>query len=85
MGPGDYKDVELNNGPDFKFPGPLHKTVDHYLVVELHDGNRNDFRICCLTCGVATQWVQRDLPSLPEAGADYVRKLWNKLKLPAVT
>jgi hypothetical protein len=79
MGPGDYKDVEINNGPDFKQPGPIHKTVDHYKFVEITDANRDDFRICCMICGVATAWGPKDFPNMPDAGADYTRKTWNRL------
>lgn len=78
MGSGDYKDVELNNGPDFKFPGVPHKTVEHYKFVELRDDNRNDFRICCMTCGKASSWGPRDVPGMPGAGADWIVKRWNE-------
>jgi len=78
MGPGDYRDVEVNQGPTVLPPGPRHASVDHYKYVELGDWNRNDFRICCMSCGNATGWVAKDLPNMPDAGADYARKKWNE-------
>lgn len=61
MGPGDY------------FGQP----EDYHTQVEMHDDIRNDFRICCKKCGKATGWNHKDLPNMPGAGADYVRKVWN--------
>jgi hypothetical protein len=76
MGPGDYKDVEVSNGPNFN--APPHKTIEHYKHVEISEFNRNDFRICCLHCGKVTGWAMKDFPNMPDAGADYVRKQWAK-------
>lgn len=61
MGPGDY----------------FGQSEDYHTQVEMHDGIRDDFRICCMKCGKATGWNQKDLPNMPGAGADYVRKVWN--------
>lgn len=81
MGEGDY--VDVIKAHEFVGPGPgsnVHRdtAVRLHEMAEMHDGIRNDFRICCLTCGKATGWNQRDLPNMPEAGADYVRKQWDK-------
>jgi hypothetical protein len=49
-----------------------------YHMVEVHENNSRDFRICCKTCGKATGWTQRDVPGMPGAGADFSRKTWNE-------
>jgi hypothetical protein len=77
MGPGDYKDVEVGTGQFWDGGAGRHLSVDHYKYVEINDRNRNDFRICCLTCGKHTGWSIRDFPNMPGAGADWVRKTWN--------
>lgn len=94
MGQGDYYDVTISNRyrpggveePE-KYGIPIRaNAAGHFdcgdnnpsLCVELHDGNSSDFRICCKTCGKATPWGARDIPGMPGAGADWIRKRWNE-------
>ena len=91
MGPGDYYDVIVNNRipvpgavlePE-KYGFPLYgNEVPEGILpehcVEMHDGNKDDFRICCKTCGKATPWGAMDIPGMPGAGADWTRKKWNE-------
>ncbi len=46
--------------------------------VEMNENNKNDFRICCKTCGKATPWGAKDFPGMPDAGADWIRKRWSE-------
>jgi hypothetical protein len=46
-------------------------------VHEVHDDNRNDFRVACSKCDNATGWNKPDAPGMPGVGADFSRKLWN--------
>lgn len=46
--------------------------------VEMDPSGKDDFRICCKTCGKTTPWGYQDFPSMPGAGADYTRKKWNE-------
>lgn len=91
MGPGDYFDVIVNNRipvpgaipePE-KYGVPIRTAQDvgdhdpaH--CVEMDDANRDDFRICCKTCGRATPWNKSDAPGMPGVGQDWSRKLWNE-------
>lgn len=94
MRPGDYYDVIANNGrrpgsvedPE-QYGIPVYANAQgHFdcgennpaLCVEIHDNNRNDFRICCKVCGRATPWGAQDIPGMPGAGADWTRKRWNE-------
>jgi hypothetical protein len=88
--PGDYHDVIANNRSGF--PGAVPEPEKYGIpvegedcgdnnpahCVEINDGNRNDFRICCGACGKATPWAAKDLPGMPDAGADWTRKKWNE-------
>lgn len=93
MGPGDYHDVTVSNryrpggieDPE-KYGIPVWANAQGNFdcgennpshCVELHDGNKNDFRICCKTCGKATPWGAKDFPGMPDAGADWTRNKWN--------
>ena len=81
MGPGDYADVMKTHA--FVPPWDSSTSVTSssasklHQLVEMNDSLRNDFRICCMTCGRVTGWNKRDAPGMPGAGADYTRKLWN--------
>lgn len=46
--------------------------------VEMDESGKNDFRVCCKTCGKTTPWGRSDFTGMPEAGADYTRKKWNE-------
>jgi hypothetical protein len=81
MGRGDYADVIKSH----EFVGPsASSAVDRisaenlHEIVEMNDEIKDDFRICCLTCGKATGWNRQDAPGMPGAGADYTRKKWNE-------
>ena len=80
LGPGDYADVVKAH----RWVGPSADSAVNGLTAEnlhelceMEEANKPDFRICCMTCGKATGWNRRDAPNMPEAGADYTRKLWN--------
>lgn len=70
MGPGDYIGVVDANGV---------LDADHYKKVELDDANRDDCRIVCKTCGLATGWGPQNFPNAPGAGADFMRKKWGEV------
>lgn len=91
MGPGDYHDVIAANRvlmqggvPEPEkygypvYPGqeiPADRHSKH--CVEMDESTKDDFRICCATCGKATRWGASDIPGMPGAGADWTRKFWN--------
>src|SRR5262249_20603153 len=67
MGQGDYFGVTQYGGiPD----------IDHHQIVDMNDAIRNDQRIACKTCAMATGWGPRDFPNAPGAGRDYMVKRW---------
>lgn len=93
LGAGDYHDVIVNNarGSSGSVPEPEKygipvwvdkgettegKVQEH--CVEMNDAMKDDFRICCKTCGRATRWGTKDIPGMPGAGADWMRKHWNE-------
>ncbi len=65
MGPGDYTNMDEN----------------YFEHVEMDDSIRDDVRICCKTCGIASGWCKADAPGMPGAGRDYMVKLWNEAHL----
>jgi hypothetical protein len=92
LGPGDYHDVIANNR--VQYPGAVPEPELYGIpiwneagcgssrpehCVELNDHNKDDFRICCRTCGKTTQWGLKNIPGMPGAGADWMRKHWEKL------
>lgn len=92
MGPGDYFDVIANNKPGFPGGVPEPEKYGHPLrygeaipegvraehCVEADDSMNENFRVCCKTCGKATPWGTQDIPGMPGAGADWMRKHWNE-------
>lgn len=91
MGAGDYHDVTISNrhgragyieepekyGTPIRDGEAVPEDVRPEHCVEIHDGNKDDFRICCKTCGKASPWGAQDIPGMPGAGADWTRKKWN--------
>lgn len=90
MRPGDYYDViAANDRPRYggiEIPelygvpagSPESETARPEHIVEMDPSSAGDFRICCKTCGRATGWNRADAPGMPGAGADWVRKQWDK-------
>lgn len=90
MGPGDYYDVIANNkGATGSVPEPekygypiydneIPDGINPAHCVEMHDGIKDSFRICCKKCGRASPWGAKDFPGMPGAGADWTRKKWNE-------
>src|SRR5438128_12230637 len=80
MGPGDYADVVKAHRyvPPWEASTRVNAvTVDNYHeMVELEDSNRTDIRVCCLTCGKATGWNERDAPSMPGVGVGFIKQVW---------
>jgi hypothetical protein len=82
MGPGDYADVIIAH----RYVPPWDTTTkinaetaqDLHLHVEVDESGKDDFRICCLTCGKATGWNKSDAPGMPGVGRDFTRKRWNE-------
>lgn len=67
MGQGDYFGIDTPQRPN------------HYQEVDMYDEIRNDCRIACRTCGMATPWSVKDLPNMPGVGEQYVESQWAKL------
>jgi hypothetical protein len=68
MGAGDYFGVMKADG--------LTPDTDHHKTVELTDANRNDCRIACKTCALATPWAIKDAPGMPNVGVAFSQTQW---------
>lgn len=92
MKPGDYFDVICNNrlGRSGAVPEPekygipiwedteIPEDINPAHCVEMNDSIKDNFRICCKKCGLATPWGAQDIPGMPGAGADWTRKRWKE-------
>lgn len=107
MGEGDYKDIELNHEAG-RGPKGAETGKDAYKFVELFDEtikvqgkdvrltNKEDLRVCCMTCGLATPWANAGDPvvlaQLPDEAREKlvsavpggVETAWNKAVARAV-
>lgn len=64
MGPGDYWQDRMADPLPFPF-GPANGLA-FYQMVEIDDGNRDDRRIACTKCEMATGWSKGSFKRLGE-------------------
>lgn len=75
MGEGDYFGV-ISGGSITSAEPVGSPAIDHYKFVELNDNNKDDIRIICRKCFLATPWGTANVPNMPGVGRSYCYEQW---------